>query len=262
MYSRTPSHTKCALSAYTIPIFLITGRWTNGCSKNLRQYIQFNTVVRLVQFEGGKFIVTVDDREKNKTCSETFTHVIVCNGIFNYPNQPEFPGIEQFEGRVLHSHNFRHGNEFKRQTVLVIGSHYSGEDIALHCLKYGATRIIVSWRTEPTGLTWPEGIEERPMVQRFDTTTAYFKDGTNAEIDAVIFCTGFRNHFPFLENKLRISEETSLYPDGLYRASLFMNEGDKRLFYIGAQLQIYTMTYFDCIASWVCRYAFNTYFEV
>ncbi|KAL4232886.1 hypothetical protein ACF0H5_007573 [Mactra antiquata] len=232
----------------------LQGRWTNACSTDLKQFIQFNTIVRFVKFENDNFVVTIDDRKKNMTKQEVFSHVVICSGVFNYPNQPEVPDIIKFEGRVMHSHNFRNANEFKGQTVLVIGSHYSGEDIALHCLKYGAKHIYISWRTQPTGLKWPKGIEERPGVTRFDAKNAYFKDGSRTAIDAVIFCTGFRNHFPYLDTNLRIGEDTSLYPDGLYKATLFLNGGNNKLFYIGAQDQLYSFNYFDCIASWVCKY--------
>ena len=50
------------------------------------------------------------------------------------PHIPDFPGIERFPGRVLHAHDFRDKNEFSRKTLLLIGSSYSAEDIALQCI--------------------------------------------------------------------------------------------------------------------------------
>ena len=50
------------------------------------------------------------------------------------PHIPEFPGIERFPGRVLHAHDFRDKNEFSGKTLLLIGSSYSAEDIALQCI--------------------------------------------------------------------------------------------------------------------------------
>ena len=49
-------------------------------------------------------------------------------------------------------------------------------------MKYGAKDVIITYRNQPMGFKWPKGIEERPLVQRFDETTAYFKDGTKAEV--------------------------------------------------------------------------------
>ena len=62
------------------------------------------------------------------------------------PHIPDFPGIERFPGRVLHAHDFRDKNEFSGKTLLLIGSSYSAEDIAVQCIKYGASKVIITWR--------------------------------------------------------------------------------------------------------------------
>ena len=82
----------------------------------------------------------------------------------------------------MHSHDFRDAAEFKGRRLLVVGSSYSAEDIAIQVIKYGAKDVIITYRDKPMGFGWPKGIEERPLVQRFDQTTAYFKDGTKAEV--------------------------------------------------------------------------------
>ena len=46
----------------------------------------------------------------------------------------EFPGIERFRGRVLHAHDLGDKNEFSGKTLLLIGSSYSAEDIAVQCV--------------------------------------------------------------------------------------------------------------------------------
>ena len=58
------------------------------------------------------------------------------------PDISDFPGIERFPGRVLHAHDFRDKNEFSGKTFLLIGSSYSAEDIAVQCIKYGASKVI------------------------------------------------------------------------------------------------------------------------
>ena len=114
------------------------------------------------------------------------------------PHIPDFPGIERFPGRVLHAHDFQHKNEFSGKTFLLIGSSYSAEDIALQCIKYGASKVIITWRSKPLGFHWPEQVEERPLVQRFEGRTAHFKDGSEADIDVVLMCTGYLHSYPFL----------------------------------------------------------------
>ena len=63
------------------------------------------------------------------------------------PHIPDFPGIERFPGRVLHAHDFRDKNEFSGKTLLLIGSSYSAEDIAVQFIKYGASKVIITWRS-------------------------------------------------------------------------------------------------------------------
>jgi trimethylamine monooxygenase len=82
----------------------------------------------------------------------------------------------------MHAHDFRDAAEFKDRRVLIVGASYSAEDIAMQVFKYGAKSVICTYRNKPMGFKWPKGIEERPLVQKFDATTAYFKDGTKAEV--------------------------------------------------------------------------------
>jgi len=49
----------------------------------------------------------------------------------------------------MHSHDFRDAQEFAGKRLLVIGSSYSAEDIALQSKKYGAHSVTVSYRTQP-----------------------------------------------------------------------------------------------------------------
>ena len=65
-------------------------------------------------------------------------------------------------------------------------------------IKFGAKNVVCSWRTKPMGFKWPQNIEERPLVQRFEGRRAWFKDGTSLDVDAVIFCTGYLHSYPFL----------------------------------------------------------------
>ncbi len=163
-----------------------------------------------VNFNDGtnKFQVLVKDLAMNVILPEQeFDFVVNCTGHFSIPNVPYFEGFETFKGRILHSHDFRSAEEFKGltlgyttycivqsrnpgsteilctgQRVLVIGAHYSSEDLALQTVKFGAKRAICSYRTKPTGFKWPKGIEERPLLKKVEGRKAFFKDGTTAEV--------------------------------------------------------------------------------
>ena len=181
---------------------------------------------------------------------QKFDYLIVATGHFSVPNVPFFPGIEEFPGRVMHSHDFRNAYQFQGQTLLVVGSSYSAEDIALQNLKYGAKKIICSYKTRPMGFKWPPEITERPLLTKIEGKTVHFKDGSTADVDAIILCTGYYFHFPFLEERLRLKAMNILYPAGMYKNVLWTEAGNNKVFYIGMQNQYYSYTMFDAQAKW------------
>lgn len=217
-----------------------------------RDYIRFNTTVRWVSYDedSKKFTVVLDDLKIDKTYTEEFDYLVVASGHFSTPNMPYFKGIENFPGNVIHAHDFRGADQFKDQNLLLIGSSYSAEDIGVQCYKHGANSVTLSYRSNPIGLDWPDGIEELPLVTHFNDNTAHFKNGETREFDAVIMCTGYQHKFPFLPDELRLKTKNNLYPDHLYKGVFFNTL--PQLMYLGMQDQYYTFNMFDAQA-WVTR---------
>ena len=92
----------------------------------------------------------------------------------------------------------RNPSDFAGQNVLLIGSSFSAQDIALQSMKYGAKSVTLSYRTKPIGLVWPQGVEEKSIVSGFAGKIVTFQDGSSKEVDAVIMCTGYLHSYPFL----------------------------------------------------------------
>lgn len=218
----------------------------------VREWIKFNHAVRNVSYDeaSGLFTVAVKDLKADKVSSETFDHVVVASGHFSTPNVPEFDGMDQFNGRIMHAHDFRDAVEFKDKDLLIVGTSYSAEDIGSQCWKYGARSITVSHRTAPMGYDWPDNWEEVPLLTKLDKDTAYFKDGTQKKIDAVILCTGYHHHFPYMDEDLRLKTNNRLYPVSLYNGVVW--EHNPKLMYLGMQDQWYTFNMFDAQA-WYAR---------
>lgn len=218
----------------------------------LREFIQFNTVARWVDYieEHQQFRVIFDDVKNNVTFEEYFDYLVVGTGHFSTPNMPYFKGIEDFPGAVMHAHDFRGADQFVDQDILLIGSSYSAEDIAVQCYKHGAKSSTISYRSNPIGVNWPAGIEERPLVSHFEGDTAFFVDGTSKTYDAVIVCTGYQHKFPFLPDNLRLKTKNCLYPDNLFKGVVF--NPNPRLIFLGMQDQYYTFNMFDTQA-WFAR---------
>lgn len=218
----------------------------------VRDNIRFHTAVRSVRFSAAKdkFTVVADDLDADTQSEEQFDYVIVSTGHFSSPIVPFFPGMETFPGRIMHSHDFRDAGSCRGRRVLVVGSSYSAEDIALQCWKYGAESVTVSYRTNPMGFKWPDKIREVPLIEKLDGKTAHFKDGDSAEVDTIILCTGYRHHFPFMEDALRLRTRNRLYPPGLYKGVLW--RANPHVMYLGMQDQYYTFNMFDAQA-WFAR---------
>ena len=80
----------------------------------VREWIKFETAVKNVSYENGKFQVTVRDLPSDTMKTEEFDYVICCTGHFSTPNVPQFEGFDKFPGRILHAHDFRDAVEFKK----------------------------------------------------------------------------------------------------------------------------------------------------
>lgn len=218
----------------------------------VRSYVKFSTPVRQVSYapETGKFTVVARDLVADETITSEFDYVIVACGHFSTPNVPAFPGLADFPGRVLHAHDFRSADEFAGKDVVVVGASYSAEDVGLQCHKYGAKSVTFTWRTRPMNFKWPAGCAEIPLLEKLEGRTAHFRDGTTKDVDAIILCTGYLHHFPFLEDSLRLKTRNRLYPPKLYKGTFWLD--NPKLAYIGMHDQFYTFNMFDAQA-WYAR---------
>jgi cation diffusion facilitator CzcD-associated flavoprotein CzcO len=62
---------------------------------------------------------------------------------------PDWPGREGFEGRMLHAAEYRNGDPFRGQRVLVVGPGCSGMEIADDLARSGAATVWLAVRTPP-----------------------------------------------------------------------------------------------------------------
>lgn len=70
-------------------------------------------------------------------------HIVFANGVSSYPLKPEIPGLEEFEGDVIHSEGFDSGAPYAGKKAIVIGTGSSGNDIALDLHSFGVDTTIV-----------------------------------------------------------------------------------------------------------------------
>lgn len=150
----------------------------------------------------------------------------------------------------MHSHDVRNGQDYFGQRVCVVGTSYSAEDIASMAWKNGCKSVIACSRGNAMVYDFPENFHKKPMIKNCNEKTLTFEDGTTAEADVIIMCTGYTHNVPFMEDKLRLNTETSLYIDKAYKSMFWQT--NPNLMYTGMVNQCYTFTMFDSQA-WYCR---------
>lgn len=102
---------------------------------NLRPRFKFHREVMAVKKcsdfnESGRWCVTVRNIGTGITSDKIFDFVMVCNGHYFKPLLPTFPGLNKFQGKVMHSHDYKSIHGFEDKRVLVVGIGNSAADVA------------------------------------------------------------------------------------------------------------------------------------
>ncbi|KAG5538624.1 hypothetical protein RHGRI_019252 [Rhododendron griersonianum] len=152
----------------------------------LTELIRFETeVVRVERFDSGDddYEWVVESRTSGASDEEEFQAVVVCTGHYAEPIVANLPGIEQWPGKQLHSHNYRVPDPFQNQ-VVIIGSGPSAIDISREIASV-AKQVHLSTRSPNIYHVYKDG-------------TIEFEDGSRVYADVIVHCTGYKYSFPFL----------------------------------------------------------------
>ncbi len=124
--------------------------------------IQFNsTVVEVNQNDDGTYKVVLDNRQ-----SFDYQFVIVANGHHWNPRYPELKG--QFNGEIIHSHDYKEPNILQNKDVLVIGIGNSAVDIACEAARLHTGKVTISTRSRAyITPNWILGIPFDNLANRF-----------------------------------------------------------------------------------------------
>jgi putative flavoprotein involved in K+ transport len=75
--------------------------------------------------------------------------VVIATGQYAVPIRPDWPGLIEYGGQMLHSFQYRSGRDFKDRRVLVVGAGNSGMEIAVDLVEGGAAEVAISLRSAP-----------------------------------------------------------------------------------------------------------------
>jgi cation diffusion facilitator CzcD-associated flavoprotein CzcO len=70
-------------------------------------------------------------------------HVVFANGVVGAPKRAKCPGLEDFEGEVLHTHGYTEGSRWRGKNALILGAGTSGHDIAQDLCESGANVKLI-----------------------------------------------------------------------------------------------------------------------
>lgn len=102
---------------------------------DLTRHFHFDTRVDRAEPKGDGWLLTVTTRDGEVT--EFVDGVIAANGTLAEPNVPEFAG--EFTGEILHSSNYKRGEQLAGKRVLLVGAGNSGCDIAVDAVHHADT---------------------------------------------------------------------------------------------------------------------------
>ncbi|CAN6311949.1 unnamed protein product [Urochloa humidicola] len=140
--------------------------------------------------------------EDGEVAEEVFDAVVVCNGHCTVPLVPKIRGIHKWRGKQMHSHNYRVLEPFRDQCVVVVGLGASGIDIAIE-ISHVAKEVHIAARYSEDRLGKIELYQNVWMHREIDCVQdddqVRFADGSAVAADTILYCTGYRYHFPFLD---------------------------------------------------------------
>ncbi|CRK98799.1 CLUMA_CG011966, isoform A, partial [Clunio marinus] len=191
---------------------------------NLKNYIKFeHSVIRVRPLQGDTWEVIVKNLLENAYETYIFDLVLICSGPFNASFIPKLKGQEIFQGRQIHSHDYKRPEPFKDENVLVIGGSFSAIDIILQTSNHAKH---VTWsnhlKDKLNTNSYNDRIVHKPDVLELKEKGAIFIDGSYQEFSSIIYATGYNYGFPFLSVDCGIGTEEG-YIKPLYMHCLSIN---------------------------------------
>ncbi|XP_002735404.1 uncharacterized protein LOC100377826 [Saccoglossus kowalevskii] len=179
--------------------------------------------------------------------TQQFDAVIVCNGHYAEPQIPNIQGMSSFHGNIVHSHHYRHPEDYKDKNIVLLGAGASGIDVALDIAPC-ARRVILSHNKNPLVSALPENMSQAPGIKYLKDNKVIFKNDQEEEIDVLMLCTGYKYSFPFLSPECNVqvidSRVTSLYKHAIHTQFPYLS-------FIGICSVICPFPQFDCQALFI-----------
>lgn len=227
----------------------------------LKSYASTFDLLKLIKFKhhvmnvspsiDDKWSVNVRNLASGDCESCYFDAVLICNGHYNTPIVPGFEGQDVFQGKQLHSHDYRKSDAFKGERVLVIGAGPSGMDLTNEISKVAEAVTLSHHLKEPPKTLFKPNVNQKPDVMRLTRNGAQFVDGSTQDFSVVFYCTGYKYSFPFLSADCGIKWDNN-YVRPLFKQCLSINRPS--LGFIGLPFYVCATQMFDLQARFTLTF--------
>ena len=206
---------------------------------DIRRHILFNEAVRRVVNQAASWQITTDHGVSEHDA------VMVCNGHYAKPRVPLLPGIEQFDGQLIHSHNYRNPDSFAGKRVLIWGTSASGLDISAEVAEV-ADHVFWCGNAFDRQASISPRRSGHPSPARVSSEGSVIAGGEPLDADVLIYCTGYHYTYPFLDDAVVSVDDN--WVQGLYRDILPPRHSN--LGFIGLPFLIIPFPIFEIQARW------------
>ncbi|XP_071096326.1 flavin-containing monooxygenase 5-like [Haliotis cracherodii] len=140
---------------------------------NLIKHIQYNKEILSVKKsrdyeQTGRWDLQVRDHKTGSEETQVFDAVMVCTGHHASKNVPDFTGQDDFQGKILHSHDYKDLTGYTGKRVVVVGVGNSGGDAAVELSMVG--QVFLSTRR---GVWVINRISENGLPRDFNSRTRF-----------------------------------------------------------------------------------------
>ncbi|XP_059318259.1 flavin-containing monooxygenase FMO GS-OX5-like isoform X1 [Lycium ferocissimum] len=218
--------------------------------------IRFNAeVVRVAQVDFEENGWVVKSKVDELSLEEVFDSVVICNGHHTVPRLANIPGINNWPGKHIHSHNYRVPEPFKDQIVVVIGGGPSGLDISRDIATV-AKQVHLSRKPSEIGFSNLDSyanLWNHSQIDHVDESgEVTFLDGSSIHADIILHCTGYKYDFPFLETDGIVSADEDGSVGPLYK-HVFPPKLSPWLSFVGIPYQTIIFLMLEVQAKWIAK---------
>ncbi|KAL0658905.1 hypothetical protein Bca4012_079490 [Brassica carinata] len=164
-------------------------------------------------------------------------------------------GMDLWKGKQVHSHVYRVLDPFRDEVVVVVGGFISGPDISIELVKV-AKEVHLSVKSLDVSpgvskaITKHQSLHLQPQIESLEEDgRVVFVDGSCIVADTILYCTGYRYKFPFLESEGRVEVDDNRV--GPLFEHTFPLSLSPSLSFVGIPRKLIGFPFFESQAKWI-----------